>query len=528
MKALRIILIPSIIIILLSSLFTFNASSESNLVLPPNTSMNDFQINDEYNNQNYRLYPTDHNVGDVDEFWVTDLTNDLNAGFVLINATLLVEGNHCYIYMAEDSIDYLNEENALDRAERLQFEFDTKIYDSNLEYIGNPDGILGDIDGDPKLTILMLPLVRTTGNLGVTGYYHEKDDHPGYSYSNQREMVYVDAEISITEIIKVTAHEFSHLIYGNNEIDEARFIDEGIANYAVYRIGYYNNMSYWDYEPGINLTNTVPAFMSLYYRSLLYWHFHDATLRNAEYGRAYMFMLYLAERFGSEIVTRLVTEPIDGAPAMNKVLDDLGYDLRFNDIFLDWITACVLDNTEYEYGIYGYSTAEFKINTFYPVTSYPATLINKRHYYYGFQITKLYSPPDNFTIAISKPNSYSLGLSIAIQDTLGLRVIQKLYEQPSEDIYEFITGQEISTVYLITSLMSHNTPTTYTTIQDYTQLNFIEPNVDLNITILEGHQTSTETDQANNNLFHLIIPSLVLIQIIKRNIRAIKIKRKKE
>jgi len=68
-----------------------------------------------------------------------------------------------------NEITQIGQNSAISRCEYYRDEFDHNIYPKNIEYMGSPDGTMGDIDGDPKVTILFYPIK------GGGGYYLESN-----------------------------------------------------------------------------------------------------------------------------------------------------------------------------------------------------------------------------------------------------------------------------------------------------------------------------------------------------------------
>jgi len=102
-------------------------------------------------------YSEEH-FGDQQDFWI------LLPEFVQMRATLLAVGNWSYVYMANETIDLYGESFMISKCETLRDEFDTTIYPKAIEIAGSPDGYLGDIDGDPHVTIFLAPLCRYYGS----------------------------------------------------------------------------------------------------------------------------------------------------------------------------------------------------------------------------------------------------------------------------------------------------------------------------------------------------------------------------
>ncbi|MGD9396871.1 MAG: hypothetical protein PVJ05_10620, partial [Candidatus Thorarchaeota archaeon] len=179
---------------------------------------------------------TTESFGDQQSFW-TYLSRPESMALTAVNATLLSVGDSCYVYMANESIERLGEVAAIAKCSQLGQVFDDVIYPKAVELAGSPDGHLGDIDGDPRVTLFLAPLVRYMGN-AYLGFHVPWDECP-FPFSNRREMVYIEAERDFNETVCITIHEFNHFLWDNYEFDEADFLMEGLANLAIDYTGYW-------------------------------------------------------------------------------------------------------------------------------------------------------------------------------------------------------------------------------------------------------------------------------------------------
>jgi hypothetical protein len=409
---------------------------------------------------------SEENFGDQVLFWINI------PELVQMRATLLAVGNWSYIYMANETIELLGESASILKCEALSHEFDLTIYPNATEVAGNPDGNLGDIDGDPHITIFLAPLVRHYGDTSVLGYYDGKDDDPGNPYSNLREMVYVDSENPLQDTYNIIAHELNHMIWGNYEFDEAEFLQEGLANYAIDFCGYDS----WITEA---VTNTFTYHPEI---PLLYFVREYGELWDASYGQAYLFVTYLENRFGNDFVRELVSIAADGAESIDLALNQFGHNFTFNDIYWDWITACTLDDTTFANGIYGFETVDYRIQRRTYIGTFPVEKYNVEHYYYGFDVKRVTADCDNFTFVIENPYPYALGISVAFLDDNGWNVTQVFNTEDSERIRVYIEGDNIQIAYVITSLMAPDTPSDYGIIYDLTEI----PSESLDYLFYEG------------------------------------------
>lgn len=144
--------------------------------------------------------------GNQENFWVCNFDNNTNYQ---IHATLLAVGNWSYIYADNQTIEQDGIDEWITNWEFYGDEFDSIIYPKAIELAGSPDGNLGDVDGDPHVTMLFSPIT------GATGYYAYVNDLTIHYYSNRREMFYIDSILDLFEVMITIPHEFNHLIWVN-------------------------------------------------------------------------------------------------------------------------------------------------------------------------------------------------------------------------------------------------------------------------------------------------------------------------
>ncbi len=377
-------------------------------------------------------------IDEKQDFWIID--SFLSAPYIYVQkeAQLLAIGVNSYVYILSSLVISEGLSNARAKAENWRDEFETKIYPNDILYFGDPDGYLGDIDGDFHVTILISDL-----DGGVAGYFDPNNESPGAT-SNTREMVYVDYFTTYG----VLAHEFQHLIHFNYDTDEFWWVDEGCAELAKYLNGY-------------DITNNLTVFARDYFAhnvddSLLYWNYESIGGKDVriDYGGAYLFIFYLAEKYGVDAVTFLVNETAGGAPGIENALASVGYSIAFNDLFLNWATALYVDDTSFGGGLYGFTNLDIMMD-YELISTVPTSEVNKLNRFYGLYVAKLNSPPDYLMFEPTDPASTYLGMSFAVHDMNGWTVTKSVQ---NTDIVEFLNGTLVDEVYIITSLMTATTP----------------------------------------------------------------------
>ncbi|HHF57838.1 MAG TPA: hypothetical protein ENL41_00255, partial [candidate division WOR-3 bacterium] len=302
--------------------------------------------------------------GDQHSFWVISKTEKTRQCYRVVSqiqilATCQKAGEHAYIYVEDgQSVDPQDLENLLK-------EFDSHIYPTVRNTFGtewNPGR-----DNDSKITILLQKNHDMNNNRWV-GMFVSVDEYTETQatkmwglHSNEREMFYVnldrvgDFNFFLKEwrlnlpLTKATlAHEFQHMIhwyqdYGRHWISdpsyhgerEERWINEGCSMYAEIVCGYKEEAQKY-----------IPYFNKNPDRAIDNWS-HDDPL--PDYGRALAFIDYLAEKYRGDatpLIRDLVAEESNGIEGINKVLQDNGYDFKFEDVFKNWIIANYLDTKD--------------------------------------------------------------------------------------------------------------------------------------------------------------------------------------
>lgn len=169
-------------------------------------------------------------------FYATNLTN--GAAYA-VTADIVYNGTRCKVY--KDRNDTGMNANA---AAAMGQEFDNNIYGLMV----NTFGTASDVDGDGKITILVLDIKDGGSDTSyVAGYFDPVNEFDSATsaetrYSNERDMLYMDSNpgADYPSAFKETmAHEFQHLISFNQKVfvqgSETGFdawIDEGLSSAA--------------------------------------------------------------------------------------------------------------------------------------------------------------------------------------------------------------------------------------------------------------------------------------------------------
>jgi hypothetical protein len=276
-------------------------------------------------------------VGATATFWAT---NWATGYYEQVEASVAYVGAACVIYVESGyPVPQVT-------VERLGTEFDSTVYPTLTADLGaepNPG-----IDGDSRVALLLYDFFDSS----ISGYFSPIDVDPpaGETYSNRRELIYLNAEAVAAEpdnAGSVAAHEFTHLIVYYRDYmldpsagreDEPAWVTEGICMYGEHISGYDGRtnslLRSFANDPSTNLTS---------------WRDY-----RAHYGASYAFVSYLAVREGQDFIADLVEYPADGVAGINYVLRARGAFETFDTLLDDWVVANFLDGRAPEVSPYSY------------------------------------------------------------------------------------------------------------------------------------------------------------------------------
>lgn len=283
-------------------------------------------------------------------FWVITSFSGKTFEDKKITAKVQEIGSHCYVVVDQDTLANPLEAALIGaRAKEIVKTFDERIYPNDTRIFGseaNPG-----VDKDPKIFILLTPAVGNYGADATLGYFSQRDEYVPkagetgvFAHSNAKEMIYVSSRIvlkgSPDDYMGTIAHEFQHMInynqkvlVGGNKASDDLWIDEGMAMYAIEANGFGLKAG------GAVLGNHVKRFMGEPEAfSLVDW---DRNPEGIGYGPVYLFMVYLADRFGETIIKDIVTTSKIGISNIDAVLNQRGATLA--QVFHDWTLANLLD-----------------------------------------------------------------------------------------------------------------------------------------------------------------------------------------
>ncbi len=253
-------------------------------------------------------------------------------------SAIYIEGNSILkFYVDSDfwsSLRYHEQRNIESSLTDLANEFKNNIYPTLTETFGfewKPG-----VDDDEKITVLFHEMKG-----GASGYFNSGDEYKVIQIfdSNEREMVYLSPEYIGEEQIKsFLAHEFMHLITFNRKekehnITEEIWLNESRSEYVPKLLGY----------EGLSIDNVfrkrIETFVGNPNDSLCEWG-----EKEEDYGIINIFIHYLAEHYGINILVDSLNSNKTGIESINYALEKNGFEKRFSEIFTDWAIAILIND----------------------------------------------------------------------------------------------------------------------------------------------------------------------------------------
>jgi hypothetical protein len=296
-------------------------------------------------------------VGSTETFWTwdfTDLTLFPDLPSVQFTAILKAKGVYCDVYVDEHSTHIDN-----DDAEEIARQFDEVAYPIVTGQFGLPP----EVEGSLRVAIL-LPMAFNGGmdeelnpNGWAAGAFNEMDQLPPSEdnpYSNHRNALYINPGLYNTSIPyfiekwrPILSHEFQHLVnYRYFGTSESVPIDEGKALLAEILTGY--GLPNGDYLMWANVVayQNNPSDISLLQMAL-----SDVNTLGS-YGMGLLWICYLYDRFGSEVIYNMSTYTSPGLDAAEAVTG-----IPKQHLFAEWLQANIV-NGKVNNKIFEYKTID--------------------------------------------------------------------------------------------------------------------------------------------------------------------------
>ncbi|MGH7543366.1 MAG: hypothetical protein ACREK7_05455, partial [Gemmatimonadota bacterium] len=288
-------------------------------------------------------------VGDSRDFFVVNRSEEIDFDdpehFDVVTATLRFLGDHTEIWVDDRTPAANAPQDLLDGVGQ---HFDAETYPTDRAAFGEES----DIDGNGRVRILLTPTVNAlntqeTVDAGVVvlGFFFGADLFPDTQapFSNQGEVFYAivpdptmqfsPADFPLDGIENalspIFAHEFEHMISANqhfivrNGPFEDTWLDEGLAHQA-------------ETLNGFPIQNRLRSALFLDEPESISLVAGDDSLERR--GAAWLFVQYLVDRFGEDVLGALVQTRLVGIPNVEQATDG---SMPF--LFHEWTSALFLD-----------------------------------------------------------------------------------------------------------------------------------------------------------------------------------------
>ena len=259
-------------------------------------------------------------------------------------------GEHCYIYVDNNS----TVEPWM--AERVVQQFEEYSFPYVKHYFGEPT----DVDGDPHIYLLLSPILnggQESQESGLFGFFFQIDQFPPVyeetQFSNYKDIFYLNSyyllsgtsgnEEDLNSFFSTIAHEFQHMVNFNykNSIkrDDGGYgelvsFNEGLSGLSEMLVGFGLSGGSQDH-----LLKTFYFQKDPYLYSLTSWEANKQNLGGG-YGISFLFMCYIYDRFGEDVIRKLVQSDKAG---IENIEYSTGED--FEVLYQDWLVANWLDGT---------------------------------------------------------------------------------------------------------------------------------------------------------------------------------------
>jgi hypothetical protein len=282
--------------------------------------------------------------GSLEQFWAWDFAT---SSYYRVDAELRYEGDGAWLYL-ESGADISQAE-----LDSLAGSFEGQILPRVRDAFGAEDS--PGIDGVHPLTLLLLDVRDPYAHGGtpyVSGYFLPVNEYrqidldsalPGHR-SNEREMLYLGiapTAPSGSVIRQTMAHELQHLIAWDRDRNEEPWLDEGMSELAVLAAGLGHPEAH------------VRSFVAAQSTALTSWQGTPA-----DYGRVYLFLLYLweRERLDTDWPRALVADPANGLDALATAVGGIE---QLRASYADFAVALYHDDPDLDDGRFGFRTIDF-------------------------------------------------------------------------------------------------------------------------------------------------------------------------
>jgi hypothetical protein len=281
--------------------------------------------------------PAGWQVGDRADFWV--LNND-TIEYSQVPMELLAIGDHAYLWF-----DVNGPRPGPAQAGRAADVFD-EIYEQDRQAFGSEPN--PGVDGDPRVYIFHTTSQRM--GAGVAGYLDDSSELPraAFAQSNEHEAFVMNVDYldpGSSDYASTLAHEFQHMIQGHFDANDEDWVVEGSAVYAEELLGFEGGPGGFAFsflvDPDVQLNS---------------W----TQLGGADYGKGFLFVRYVASRFGAEFARDWLQRPENGLRGLEIALAGAGHEVTAREVVAGWAAANLIGGERGAPPEYAYPGLDFE------------------------------------------------------------------------------------------------------------------------------------------------------------------------
>lgn len=262
------------------------------------------------------------------------------SNYVRVRGVLRAYDRRAEIYVDENDLERVSSRTLFDLLET----FSKKIEPQARQMIGQAR----DVDGDGRFLIFLTGrLAHLSGDrFAVDGFVRTADfrlDLPT-PYGNRADMVYLNAGLNRGAYLRtILAHEYAHAVLTTARISGARFsetdeeeswLDEAIAHL----------FERWNDFSALNLDYRIDEFLNGPERyRLVVKDYLSADLFRSHgcRGGSYLFLQFLADRYGRDMLRRLIESDLRGTECVEAAVGK-----SFSNLFREWTVDLALNGLE--------------------------------------------------------------------------------------------------------------------------------------------------------------------------------------
>jgi immune inhibitor A len=258
-----------------------------------------------------------------------------------------------------------------EQAAYLLSEFDNNMYPTETSFFGTPDlhdgsnallGTPGTYYNEAGRQVVLVSNVRDDAYYDpeypnyIAGFYS-----PSFEVYFDRNIMSIDAHDWFNRVgpdgtrpylyESVFAHEYQHLLHDDYDGDEITWMNESLSMFSEYLTGYVVN------------EDNYTTFQEMPENSLVAWGDQGGEEIVADYGIAFLYQMYLYEKFGQEFIQAEFHNPDNGITSVNSTLASNPKWKRnsFAELYHDFAVAVLIDSSQSKYK-YGFKTLEVGID----------------------------------------------------------------------------------------------------------------------------------------------------------------------